>query len=187
MEIQSPFGPLFTGTLLRLAAPAPDDHADFARWSEQDGYQRSFDNDPARPISAEAHAAWEAPFLNTPNSYLFRLRTLDEDRMIGIGALGDVQWVHRTAMLGIAIGDPAYWSRGYGSDAIFLLLRYGFEELNLHRVSLTTISFNVRAQRAFEKAGFVREGVQRDTIERAGQRYDLLHYGMLRREWFSRR
>ena len=187
MEIQSPFGPLFTGRLVRLAAPTPDDHADFARWSEQDGYQRGFDNDPARPISAEAHAEWERPFLNAPNSYVFRLRTLEDDLLTGVGALGDVQWAHRTAMLGLAIGDPAYWGRGYGSDAIRLLLRYGFEERNLHKVWLSTIGFNVRAQRAFERAGFVREGVQREMIEWAGRRFDLLLYGMLRDEWLARR
>jgi hypothetical protein len=56
VEIQSPFGPLFVGRLVRLAAPGPNDHAVFARWSGQDGYRRDFDNDPARPISAEAHS-----------------------------------------------------------------------------------------------------------------------------------
>jgi RimJ/RimL family protein N-acetyltransferase len=181
----SPFRPLFTGRLLRLAAPTPDDHVVFARWSEQDGYQRGFDDDPARPVSAEAHAAWEAPFLTAPDSYLFRLRTLDDDRMIGVGALGNVQWVHRTAMLGIAIGDPEYRGRGYGSDAVALLLRYGFEALNLLKVWLTTIEFNARARRAFERAGFVREGVQRSIIEREGRRFDLLYYGMLREEWLA--
>lgn len=187
MEFQSPFGPLFNGQLLRLAAPRPDDHVAFAGWSEQDGYLRSFDNDPARPLSAEAHAEWERPLLQAPNGYLFRLRTLADDRLIGIGALGDVQWVHRTAMLGLAIGDPAYWGRGYGSDAVQLLLRYGFEELNLYKVWLTTIAFNARAQRTFERAGFVREGAQRAMIERAGRRFDLLYYGMLRDEWEARR
>jgi RimJ/RimL family protein N-acetyltransferase len=181
----APFGPLFTGRLLRLSAPAPDDHALFARWSEQDGYQRGFDNDPARPISAEAHAEWERPFLQAPNSFIFRLRTLDDDRLIGVGALGDVQWVHRTAMLGLAIGDPDYRGRGYGSDAVQLLLRYAFEELNLSKVWLSTIAFNVPAQRTFERAGFVREGVQRSMIERDGRRFDLLLYGLLRQEWLS--
>ena len=51
---------IFTGRLVRLAAPRPDDHETFARGSENDQYLRTMDNDPARPISAEAHAAWEA-------------------------------------------------------------------------------------------------------------------------------
>jgi RimJ/RimL family protein N-acetyltransferase len=72
-------------------------------------------------------------------------------------------------------------------STVRLLLRYGFEELNPHKVWLTTIGFNVRAQRTFERAGFVQKGVQREMIERAGRRFDLLHYGMLRDEWLARR
>ena len=174
---------IFTGRLVRLAAPRPDDHETFARWSENDQYLRTMDNDPARPISAEAHAAWEAPFLQSPTSFIFRIRTLADDALIGVVALGDVQWMHQCAMLGIAIGDPAYWGKGYGSDAIDLMLRYAFLELNLYRVWLTTIAYNERAKRAFEKAGFRPEGAWREMIHRDGKRFDVLHYGLLRHEW----
>jgi RimJ/RimL family protein N-acetyltransferase len=177
------FDPLFSGRLVRLAAPSPDDAAAFARWSEDDQYLRIMDNDPARPVSAEAYAEWERPILSTPNGFAFRLRTLVEDRLIGMVGLGDIQWTHQTAMLGITIGDPEYRGRGYGSDAIRLILGYAFRELNLHRVWLHTLGFNLPAQRAFERAGFVREGVGRQAIWREGQRTDLLYYGMLREEW----
>jgi RimJ/RimL family protein N-acetyltransferase len=175
--------PLFTGRLVRLAAPRPDDHEAFARWSEDDAYLRVMDNDPARPVSAEAHAARETPFLNAPNSFMFRVRTLEDDVLIGVVALGPVEWMHQCAMLGIAIGDPAYWGKGYGSDAIGLMLKYAFHELNLYRVWLTTIAYNTRAVRAFEKAGFKPEGAWRDMIHRDGRRFDVLHFGMLRHEW----
>jgi len=174
---------LFTGQLVRLAAPRPDDHETFARFSENDAYLRIMDNDPARPVSAEAHAAWETPFLQGPHSYVFRIRTLADDTLIGVVALGDLQWNHQCAMMGIAIGDPDYWGKGYGSDAIQLMLRYAFHELNLYRVWLSTIGYNTRAARAFEKAGFRPEGVWREMIARDGQRFDVLHFGMLRPEW----
>jgi RimJ/RimL family protein N-acetyltransferase len=177
------FPPLFAGSLVRLAAPRPDDSIAFARWSEDDQYLRIMDDDPARPVSPEAHADWERPFLQMPNAFMFRVRTLEDDTMIGTVALGNVQWVHRTAMLGIAIGDPRYRGRGYGSDAIKLILGYAFRELNLYRVWLHTLGFNLPAQRAFERAGFKREGAQRGAIWREGRRTDLLYYGMLREEW----
>ena len=181
------FETIFTGRLVRLAAPRPDDHEAFARWSENDQYLRITDNDPARPLSAEAHAAWETPFLQSPTSFIFRIRTLADDALIGVVALGDVQWMHQCAMLGIAIGDPDYWGKGYGSDAIDLMLRYAFLELNLYRVWLTTIAYNERARRAFEKAGFRPEGAWREMIHRDGQRFDVLHYGLLRHEWEAHR
>jgi RimJ/RimL family protein N-acetyltransferase len=174
---------LFTGQLVRLAAPRPEDHETFARWSEQDGYQRTFDNDPARPISAEAHAAWETPYLQSPNSFIFRMRTLTDDALIGVVALGPIEWMLQCAMLGIAIGDPDDWGKGYGSDAITLMLRYAFHELNLYRVWLSTIAYNTRAVRVFEKAGFKPEGAWREMIHRDGRRFDVLQYGMLRHEW----
>lgn len=176
---------MFTGRLVRLAAPRPDDHESFARWSENEQYLRLMDDDPARPVSPEAHAAWEKPFLDSPETFMFRIRTLEDDRLLGVVALAGIKWTNQTAMLGIAIGDPAYWGKGYGSDAMTLMLRYAFEELNLHRVWLHTISYNTRAARAFEKVGFKREGVWREMIHRQGQRYDLIHFGMLRPEWFA--
>lgn len=181
------FEPLFTGRLVRLAAPRPDDHQLFAKWSENDQYLRIADNDPAKPVSPEAHQKWEQPWLDAPNSFMFRLRTVADDRLIGVVALADLQWMHRTAMLGIAIGDPDYWGKGYGSDAIQLILGYAFRELDLYRVWMHTLGYNARAIRAYEKAGFVREGAQRRAIQREGRRFDLVYFGMLREEWEQRR
>lgn len=177
------FKPLFTGTLVRLAAPTPDDHRHFARWSENDQYLRIMDNDPARPLSPEAHAAWEQSFLSAPNMFLFRLRMLADDTLIGLVGLADVQWTNQTAMLGIAIGDPAYWGKGYGSDALRLIVNYAFDELNLYRVWLSVIGYNARAIAVYEKAGFKPEGIGQCAIQREGKRHDLIYYGILREEW----
>ncbi|MGE3911990.1 MAG: GNAT family N-acetyltransferase [Chloroflexota bacterium] len=177
---------LFTGQLVRLAAPRPDDHQTLAHFSENDQFLRIADDDPARPHSAESYAAWETPFLNAPDVYAFRIRTLTDDALIGTVVLGGIKWSYQAGTLGIVIGDPAYWGKGYGSDAVRLMLRYAFHELNLHRVGLTTIAYNTRAVRAFEKVGFVPEGVSREMIHRDGQRFDVLHFGMLRHEWEAR-
>lgn len=177
------FKPLFNGKLVRLAAPQPDDHVYFARWSENDDYLRVMDNDPARPMNPETHAQWEQGFISSPNTYHFRLRTLSDDRLIGMVALGGIEWTNQTANLGIAIGDPQYWSKGYGTDAIRLILGYGFRELNLHRITSSTISYNVRSIKVHEKVGFKREGIERERVQREGQRYDVIHFGILRPEW----
>lgn len=174
---------LFTGHLVRLAAPQPDDHQTLARFTEHDGFLRLADDDPARPRSAEEMATWETPFLNAPDCAIFRLRTLADNTLIGTAGLVGIKWSYQAATLVIAIGHPDYWGRGYGSDAINLVLRYAFHELNLFRVGLTTIAYNLRAARAFEKAGFRPEGAWRQMIHRDGKRYDVLNYGLLRHEW----
>ena len=98
------FRPLSEGSLVRLAAPHPEDHEHFARWSRNDGYLRIVHNDPARPLSAEAQADWEKAMLSDPNCFAFRLRTFADDTLIGLGVPG-VELPHRRAILGIGIGD----------------------------------------------------------------------------------
>ncbi|AFY31421.1 GNAT family N-acetyltransferase [Calothrix sp. PCC 7507] len=177
------FKPLFAGQLVRLAAPKPEDSEYFAKWSENDEYLRIADNDPARPLTPEAWAEFEATVLSSPNSFNFHLRTLADDTLIGGVGLFGIQWMHQVGSLGIAIGDPAYWGKGYGTDALKIILGYAFRELNLYRVGSTTISYNIRSMKAHEKVGFRQEGIQRSFIQREGQRFDVIHYGILRPEW----
>jgi len=82
-----------------------------------------------------------------------------------------------------AIGEKAYWSQGHGTDAVRLLLRYGFNELNLNRICLHVYSFNTRAIRCYEKAGFVLEGRLRQDVFHHGEYADALVMSVLRSEW----
>ena len=183
------FKPLFRGALVRLAAATPEDSVDFAKWSNDDQFLRMTDNDPAKPLSPQGHAEWEQQMgilssaAHNNGNFFFRLRTLAEDKLIGMAGVGMVDWSNRTAMLGIVIGDPEYRGRGYGSDAIRLILNYAFNELNLLRVYTHTIAYNQPALRAYERAGFQREGAWRSAIEREGKRHDVIHFGLLRDEW----
>lgn len=106
---------------------------------------------------------------------------------IGTFILRGVSPYHRTAEVGAGIGDPAYWGRGYGSDAMLLIVEYAFEWLDLRRLWLTTRGDNVRAQRQVERCGFKQEGTRRLTVrDSRGQWVDLVTYGLLREEWPGR-
>jgi RimJ/RimL family protein N-acetyltransferase len=172
---------LFTGKLVRLAAPTADERDIFARWSNDPEYLRNLDDDPARPRHADAIALpgkdveWQR--------FEFRIRTLADNILIGFVELWGFSWNHQSATMSIGIGEPAYRGKGYGTDAIRLILSYAFCELNLHRVGLGVFSYNTRAIRAYEKVGFVREGALRQAIHRDGRRYDMILMGILRPEW----
>ncbi len=175
------FNPIFKGQLVRLAAPIASDATKFAEWTQDDVYLRLLDDDPVKPRS-------EATFANfadaiPDDSYGFHLRTLADDTVIGFVALFNIKWSNQTAEMAIGIGDPAYRGKGYGQDALKLILNYAFNELNLHRVGLTVMSYNTKAIKAYERVGFVHEGTQRQAIQRQGKRYDLLAYGILRSEF----
>ncbi|NLF14059.1 MAG: GNAT family N-acetyltransferase [Anaerolineaceae bacterium] len=174
---------LFRGKLLRLAAARDEDAAAMARWSEDAGYMRDLDTDYARPRPEREFSPEAYSQMAGPNSIEFRLRTLEDDRLVGFVALHTIEWNNRAAMLAIGIGEADYRGKGYGADALRLILRYAFDELNLERVGLDVIANNQAAMRAYERTGFRREGAMRRAVLRDGQAYDRVIMGILREEW----
>lgn len=173
---------LFSGKLVRLAAYASDDNAIIAHWSENPEFLRLVDTDVARPLSEE-QVTERYNRMSGPSNFYFSLRTLDDDRLIGFVALHSIEWNNGVSALSIGIGDPQDWGKGFGSDALQIILRYAFTELNLHRVGLDVISYNARAIRAYEKAGFRHEGERREMVHREGARHSVIVMGILRPEW----
>ncbi|HMN28295.1 MAG TPA: GNAT family protein [Caldilineaceae bacterium] len=108
-----------------------------------------------------------------------------DGQLIGQCALFQFDEVAHTAMLGIGIGDKSYWGRGYGGEAIRLLLDYAFRLRNLRRVWLSVNSTNERAFRAYRGGGFVEEGRLRQHVWSNGPYSDLACMGVRRTEWQS--
>ncbi len=117
--------------------------------------------DAARPLTMsfrDAKTLWEEELLYpTPRRQRFAIETKDGVH-IGNCMFYDIDQRLGQCELGIMIGDRRYWNRTYGTDAVKALLRYIFTKAGLKRVYLHTLDWNVRAQRAFEKAGFVPMG-----------------------------
>jgi RimJ/RimL family protein N-acetyltransferase len=105
-----------------------------------------------------------------------------EGELLGDIQLANIDWLNRTATLGSSISHIANRGAGYGTDAARTILRYGFDELGLHRVEATTAEFNTAARRSLEKLGFREEGRLRQAIYRDGRRWDNVVYGLLREE-----
>jgi RimJ/RimL family protein N-acetyltransferase len=175
---------LFQGELVRLgAADAKRDAEYIAKASREAEYSRLLDSDPAVPTSVKALEAELEEELEEQDSITFVIYTLDGDKAIGFIGLNAISWNNRDSWVGIGIWDPEYRGKGYGTDAMRLVLRYAFTELNLHRVTLGVFEYNPRAQRSYQKAGFTLEGRVRQELNRNGQRWDGLYMGILRQEW----
>ncbi|MBI1929852.1 GNAT family N-acetyltransferase [Candidatus Poribacteria bacterium] len=174
---------LLYGTTVRLTSLTPDDLPTLARWYQHADFLRLLDAVPAYPKTEAALARWLEERHKATDAFLFAMRLLDSDELVGYIELDGILWTHQVSGVAIAIGDAANWGKGYGYEAMQLALRFAFDELNLHRVQLTVFSYNARAIALYEKLGFQREGVHREFIHRDGKRYDMYLYGLLRCEW----
>ena len=177
-------GSLFTGKLVRLAAKRPEDQAAMSRWTHDPEYMRLLNFRPAAPQAPEAFEDKKND-RDDGRHFHFTFRTLADDKLIGHGGIG-MQWNNQSAWVWLGIGEADYRGKGYGSDAMGLMVDYAFRELGAYRVGLGVFGYNTRAIRAYEKLGFVYEGTQREALYRDGQRFDLLAMSVLRPEWEAR-
>jgi len=184
-EKPMPADNLLRGARVRLAALTSDDLPTIAGWYHDAAFGRMFDARPAAPRAASALEGWLDEYARSNSGFLFAVRALADDALLGFVELEGILWAHQHAWVSIAIGDPARQGQGYGREALGLALRFAFQELNLHRVQLTVFSYNARAIALYERLGFVREGVYREHLQRDGTRHDMYLYGLLRREWLA--
>lgn len=113
----------------------------------------------------------------------FNIIELSNNKLIGTMGLMNFNWIERSAILGIFIGDGDYRNNGYGTEAIRLLLEYGFRYLNLHSIRLDLLEINERAHKCYLKCGFKDTGRNREEIFLNGKYYDRLHMDILENEF----
>ncbi len=167
--------PTLRGRRVLLRQPLPGDAAARLEVSADPAAHRmdGGTGDPA-PVTAASVAAglagYAAQDVSQTRSFVVAARVWPdgrpdaavEGRYNGSIRRHPIEPADRRARLAVGLFDRRFWSRGYGSEAIRLLLRYGFETMRLHRIDLRVLEYNVRAIRAYEKCGFVREGVERE-------------------------
>jgi RimJ/RimL family protein N-acetyltransferase len=139
------------------------------------------------PMTEMAEEKWVENLANETNGtgVHFVIEAIGNESAKAIGSIGlhGISPKDHFATFGIAIGEKDYWSKGYGTEAARLIIKYGFEQLNLHRVSSSAFSFNERSLRLHRKVGFQEEGRQREAVFKNGQYHDLVMFGLLREEW----
>jgi len=169
------------GPHVHLDALREDDAAEVATWHQDGWHLRRLDAAPALPRTPDTlNKGWRQ--LETDGGFPFAVRRRDDGRLVGIVMLDEVLWAQRNAWIAMEIAPPLQ-GHGYGREALALLIAFAFNEVNLHRLNLTVFSYNQRAVRLYEQAGFQREGVFPEFLRRDGQSYDMLLYGLLEREW----
>lgn len=113
----------------------------------------------------------------------FSIIDLKKNELIGNCGLLNVNQLNRTAEVGIFIGNKDYWNKGYGTEALNLLLDYAFNLLNLNSIFLPVHSFNKRAIKCYKKCGFKEIGIRREAYIVGGKKYDQLYMDILASEF----
>jgi RimJ/RimL family protein N-acetyltransferase len=178
---------LLRGCLVRLSAEDPEPlAAGLSRWWRDSEFFRLLSFHASPMFSPKHVREWLEKELekNPPEFYLFGIRTLDDDKLIGFMDLGRPSQ-SGNCWVGIGLGERDYWGKGYGTDAMQAALRFAFMELNLQRVTLNVFDYNARGVRSYEKAGFEVEGRVREAILRDGVRHDVIFMGVLRENWLQ--
>lgn len=131
------------------------------------------------PVSDVEHEKWFENKLNEKVDKVFGIQESTTESLIGIIGLKNNDLINRSAELYTYIGDELQWGKGLGTDAVRTLIRFAFDELNLHRVSLVVFSYNTRAISAYEKVGFVTEGIMRESHFKDGKYHDKILMAIL--------
>jgi RimJ/RimL family protein N-acetyltransferase len=174
---------LLKSNRIKITSLREEDIGTVTKWYEDTTFLRVFDFNAAAPLSKWKIKEWLLEEINNPNNYFFAIREESDGPMIGYVEIERISWNNGVGGIAIGIGDLKQRGKGYGKEALSLVMDFAFRELNLHRLQLITISYNERAIRLYERLGFKREGTYREAVFRDGERYDIYLYGILDREW----
>jgi RimJ/RimL family protein N-acetyltransferase len=179
--------PIIRGERVYLRPSERDDLPRFVRWlndAEVAHYLAL-----RAPMSMATEEAWFEGMLERQGvtDYHFVICLLSDDRPIGTIGLHGVDRDNGSAEFGIAIGEKDEWGKGYAADALRAICDFGFGELRLERISLEYYAGNERGRRAYEKAGFIHEGVMRRARYHHGEYVDVHLMSVIRDEWMADR
>jgi RimJ/RimL family protein N-acetyltransferase len=179
---------LYDGNLVRLG---PIDHEKDpeieSRWTHDASFMRLMYREPVRPMPPsqvkKKYEELEKEADEKRDVFPFRIRACADDRLIGLAVIQWIDWSNACGWVRLGIGAPEDRRKGYGREALSLLLRFAFDELSLYRLGASIAGYNEPALALVRQFGFVEETRRREALGRDGRRWDLLDYGLLAEEW----
>lgn len=177
---------MIIGDQIRFRGIEKEDLPSFVRWLNDPEVKQGLSL--LYPLSLAEEEEWFAAMLKkTPRERPMAIEIQPDpqkDIWIFVGNCGlfNIDWENRSAEIGIHIGEKGYWDQGFGTKAMRLLLKHGFDNMNLHRIYLRVYESNHRAIRSYEKAGFILEGKLREAQYIDGSYVDVLLMSVLRPE-----
>lgn len=168
------------GKRLYLAPIDIDDAPFYLKWMNDEAVAKNYGQ-----YTALVSSASDLKWLFEPDRGVHRygIVPLDGDVLIGSVSLHDIHPLNRTAFMGIFIGEAAYRGRGYGAEAIRLILEYGFKTMNLNNIMLSVHADNAAGISCYKKVGFREASRRREWVFKDGKYVDVMYMDLLAREF----
>lgn len=174
------FSPFIEGNRLYLREVRQSDVNDaYYRWLN-DPEVNQYSEIRYYPCSEDMIRSYVREMTDDPNSVFMAMIHKKTNTHIGNIKIGHINWLHRFADMSLIIGEKGFWKRGYGTDAINLAVEYAFNTLNLRRLTAGIYANNIGSVKAFKKAGFLEEGLQKEHRFCRGAYVDEVLLGIIR-------
>ena len=138
----------------------------------------------ALPISNYEQNKWYESSIEDKNNLRFIIET-SVDGAVGLATLTNIDWKNRTATHGIKLANKKYGGRGIGIDTVMTIMRYAFDELQLHRLDGGGFDDNEASKCLYMRCGWSVEGKKRECIYKRGKYHDLLVIGILANDYYN--
>lgn len=177
---------MYTGKLVKLREYRKEDAKLAQKLINNPSIKKNLTTSIPFPICEWEEEKWvQSNSAFSSSKYSFAIETLDDNKYIGGCGINTINWLSRTAEIGIFIGNTDYHSKGYGSDALKVLINFIFNQMNIRKIKLNVYSFNERAIGCYKKLGFQNEGTLRDELFRDGKYYNIVMMGMFKEEFIQ--
>lgn len=175
---------MFTGSKVLLRYYKKEDAKKAHKYINDYEISKFLANDAIFPLSLEEEEKFIMSNSSNDLNYNFAIEDKSNAEYIGGCGINDVDPKNRHCTIGVFIGDKNLWGKGYGTDALEILISFIFNELNLEKIKLSVYSFNDRALKCYKALGFEEEGVLKKEVFREGKYHDIILMAMFREDYF---
>jgi RimJ/RimL family protein N-acetyltransferase len=137
------------------------------------------------PITLNEEERWFQSITALGDTYKFAIETLEDKTFIGGCSINSIDWKNSVATVGIFLGNKDYQGKGYGSDAMKVLMDFIFMQMNINKIRLIVYSYNESAIKCYKKCGYRVEGILRQEVYKDGKYYDKISMGFLKVEYLA--
>ena len=168
---------IITGKSIYLRPLTEDDTDMVVRWRNSENVVNNFIY--RTPLTRESHLKWFHERVETGEVVDFIITDKENDHPLGCVYLQHFDRVNNKAESGIFLGEPEAFGRGIGKEACRMIIEYGFNDLNLHKIVARALSYNEASVRTHEAAGFKKEALLKDDVLIDGKYYDVIFFGVV--------